>query len=771
MSRHTSLKESAARKVIDQRLVHLGWNTDETDDACCVFTERPKLTSQSALLKGRPPDYVLYAPNTDQPIAIVEAKRPGKTLSQAIADAVRKYAAPLSVNIVFATDGNLCESHDRRRNGPLLLDDEPVVELLSPALLRRFSDDGPFLYTPTRNQQTKQELIAIFSHANDLLRREGLRQGVERFSEFSNLLFLKLISEIEDYRAQAGHARRLDERYCWSAFASKPNDEMLDYINDTVLPRLVRDYNHSSEVFEPRLRIASPDTLAELTHRLSDLSLLDTDSDVKGDAFEYFLKHSISVGNDLGEYFTPRHIVRLIVDLVDPRYGETVYDPCCGTGGFLIQAFRHIAAKVRDTSEHQRVLENETIYGRELTGTARIAKMNMILAGDGHTNIHQMDALSKPVKNAYDVVLTNFPFSQDTEHGGKYGFDTKAANAVFLRHVVDACKTGGRIGVVVPEGLLFGDQREYVSVRKHIVDTCRVDGVIALHGFVFRPYAGQPTAILVLTKGAPKKPVWFYSVDDDGFEKETRVTGRRATNSNRNDLIALRSLWTDKPVGNNAISVPLDQIRSSGYKLSYSTYRPRAERMDWTPLGGPDGVCRIVLGATPARKDDRYWRNGSLPWATITDITNCTTRYLRRTIEAITPCAVQETSVKRLPAGTVLLSFKLSIGKTAITDIDLYTNEAVAGLVPKDGRVLPEYLYYLLPFLNIADYAQPASKGNTLNKTILEKIRIPVPTLTKQKEFIREMAAREAEAQRLREKALDIDRFQRDDAHRFIADQ
>ena len=743
-TRHTSPKESAARKVIDLRLAHLGWNTDETDPACCVFTERPKLESQRVLLKGRPPDYVLYAPETDKPIAIVEAKRPGRTLSQAITDAVEKYARPLSIDIVFATDGNLCESYDSRRSGPLLLDDEPVVELLPLSLLQRFATDGPCLSTPTRNRQTKHELISIFSHANDLLRREGLRHGVERFSEFSNLLFLKLISEIEDDREQAGQSRRLDAKYCWRAFSSKPNDEMLDYINDTVLPRLVNDYNHSSEVFEPRLRIANPDTLGELTSRLSELSLLDTDSDIKGDAFEYFLKHSVSVGNDLGEYFTPRHIVRLIVDLVDPRYGETVYDPCCGTGGFLIQAFRHIAGKVRHTPEHRRVLETETIFGRELTGTARIAKMNMIIAGDGHTNIYQMDALAKPVRKAYDVVLTNFPFTQQTEHGSKYGADTMDANPVFLRHVVDACKHSGRIGVVVPEGLLFGDQREYVNVRKFIVDTCSVDAVIALHGFVFRPYAGQPTAILILTKGGNKKPIWFYEVNDDGFDRTTRITGRRAANTERNDLLTLRSLWADKTESNNAITVPLERVRQNGYKLSYSSYRPREERGDWTPLGGPDGVCDIRLGATPARKNERYWRDGTLPWATITDITNSATRYLRRTAEAITPLAERKTSVKRLPAGTVLLSFKLSIGKTAIADIDLYTNEAIAGIVPKDDRVLPEYLYYLLPFLGIAEYAQPASKGRTLNKSILENIRIPVPPLVKQREFIRTMKEREA---------------------------
>ncbi len=120
-----------------------------------------------------------------------------------------------------------------------------------------------------------------------------------------------------------------------------------------------------------------------------------------------------------------------MVGLVDPKYGDKVYDPCCGTGGFLIEAFRHIKNKIKLTNQSREYLEDKTIYGRELTGTAKIAKMNMILAGDGHTNINQMDALSKPVKEEYDIILTNYPFSQPTEYGPLYGLNTIEGNPVF----------------------------------------------------------------------------------------------------------------------------------------------------------------------------------------------------------------------------------------------------------------------------------------------------------------------------------------------------
>lgn len=109
---------------------------------------------------------------------------------------------------------------------------------------------------------------------------------------------------------------------------------MLEYVNNVILPRLVNKYNHSGDVFQKELLIKSPENLKKIVDKLSSLKLLDTDSDIKGDAFEYFLKNSVSVGTDLGEYFTPRHIVKLIVELVDPKFGDKVYDPACGTGGF-----------------------------------------------------------------------------------------------------------------------------------------------------------------------------------------------------------------------------------------------------------------------------------------------------------------------------------------------------------------------------------------------------------------------------------------------------
>lgn len=738
---HTSPKESATRKRVDAILNNLRWKTDEHSPHCNVVTERAKTVVQSRKLNGRKPDYVLYESDTDRPIAVIETKRDGESLADALKQAVALYATPLDIDIVFVADGAIVQSFDRRSGRALRLDGDIITSLLGEKTLLRFVEEGWDLHTPETISHTRQELITVFGEANGLLRKEGLREGIERFTEFSNLLFLKLISEIEADRERLGEPRILERKYCWEAFCKKDAGEMLDYVNDTILPRLVGKYNHSGDVFQQKLLITNPETLKKIVDKLSPLALLDTDSDVKGDAFEYFLKNSVSVGNDLGEYFTPRHIVKLMTDLVDPVYEEKVYDPACGTGGFLIQSFRHVKAKVKPTKESAKVLQEKTVYGRELTGTAKIAKMNMIIIGDGHANVKQMDSLKAPVKELYDVVLSNFPFSQKTDFAALYGLTGANANPVFLKHIIDALRPGGRAAVVVPEGLLFDPIAQLAKVRKLLVDTCTLQAVINLHNFAFRPYTGQPTSILVFEKGGQTKDVWYFEVKEDGFEQASRKHGRRPINES--DLPLLRQLWEDKADSDRSFSVPVDTIREHGYLLTIDEYRTRLSKKTWPTLGGEDGVCDVTIGGTPKTKNRSYY-GGKHLWVTITDMTSAGGEPITDTAMKITDAGVNNSSVKLVKKGTVLLSFKLSPGKTAIAGADLYTNEAIAALVPKDDRVLPEYLYYALPRVDYGEYGRKATKGRTLNSDSVKAIRIPVPDQAVQKKIIAALKLQEA---------------------------
>jgi len=709
--------ESSTRIKINNWLSNLGWIIDENSPQCNCFTERARTVEENKKLKGYKPDYVLYSSEDFSPIAIVEAKKQGEALEKALKQGIEKYAIPLEINIVFITDGLFVQAYHIKDGDYLYYNSEIVTEFLSEKRLLLFVDGGSKIFSEKKITHSKVELIRIFQEANDILRKDGLSEGKERFIEFSNLLFLKLISDIEKQREDVGESRRLESIYCWDEYKDKNSNELYEYINKIVLPRFDKEYNHTSDIFNKKLLINKPVHLKEIIDRISKIgNLLDTNSDIKGDAFEYFLKNSISVGNDLGEYFTPRHIVKLMVELIDLKFEETVYDPCCGTGGFLIEAFKNIRNKCKLTSKNIKTLENETIFGREISTNSKIAKMNMIIMGDGHNNIEQKDSLEYPIKEKYDVVLTNYAFSQKTDYGSYYELDTTDANPIFLKHIFDSIKQHGRCAVVVPEGILFDTKKEYIRIRKLLIEQSNVIAIIRLHNFVFKPYSGQPTSIIILQKGSKTQRVWFFDVEEDGFKQTGSKKGRRKINED--DLILLRQIWNDKLETNKSFFINVKDIISNNYQLSLGNYLKKESSNKTIPLKELVKDKKIIIGFTPDRNDDSCWFGGKNIWVKVGDITG--RMYIDDSSEKITDEGVKRG--KLLPKNTLLFSFKLSIGKTAITKVPLYTNEAIAGLIVTDP-IIRKYLYYILPTLDFE--TNRATKGDTLNKNSVGNLEIP----------------------------------------------
>lgn len=749
MAKYTKPLESATRTKINNWLINLGWELDESSPSCNCFTERARTVEENKKFKGNKPDYVLYSSDSLEPIAIIEAKKVGQSLEKALKQGVEKYAKPLGVKIVFITDGLFIQAFHLDDNDYLYYNSELVTDFLSEKRIKLFIEGGSKIFSEQKVTHSKIELIKIFQEANDILRKDGLSEGRERFSEFSNLLFLKLISDIENQREERGEKRRLEEMYCWESYHEKNANELQQYINKIVLPRFDREYNHSSDIFNKKLLINKADNLKEIVNRISKLgNLLDTNSDIKGDAFEYFLKNSISVGNDLGEYFTPRHIVKLMVDLLDLKFEETIYDPCCGTGGFLIEAFKNIKNKCKHTKKNIEILENHTVFGREISTTSRIAKMNMIIMGDGHNNIEQKDSLEFPVKEKYDVCLTNFAFSQKTDYGNFYGFETSDANPIFMKHIYDSVKKDGRCAVVVPEGLLFDTQKEYVRIRKLLVEQANVYAVIRLHNFVFKPYTGQPTSIIFFEKGKSTKKVWFFDVQEDGFKQTGSKKGRRKIQED--DLIQLRQIWKEKLETDKSFFVPVKKIIENDYQLSMNNYLKTEQLGETVKLKELLKDNKIIMGFTPNRNDDAYWFGGKNTWVKVGDIGD--NMYIEDSEEKITDLAIKPD--KLLPKETLLFSFKLSIGKVAITKKTLYTNEAIAGLIVEDP-IIRKYLYYILPTL---DYeTNRATKGDTLNKDSVENLEIPFEK-DKIKSIVAKLDKLEAERQEQVQKKAEIEK-------------
>ena len=476
--------EADTRNLIDTALTNLGWKLNGKDKN--VFFEQPKTEAERKSLGGKRPDYVLYSNESDRPLIVIEAKKKGTRLDAAMEQGI-SYARAINAPLVFATDGVFCKAYHTEANRVPILNGEEIDEFIRETLALRYLTTYEVNTVSPKVQYDRKELIRIFDEANNMLRGEGLRAGIERFGEFANILFLKLISESEQIKRESGIKTLFDATACsWDSIKNIPFTTRIDYINKTVYEKLNSLYN--TDIFTP-LQIRDASILKEIMDKLDPLTLTDVDSDVKGDAFEYFLKASTATKNDLGEYFTPRHIVKTMVRLVNPQIGETIYDPFCGTGGFLIESFRYIYNNMARTEANIKMLREHTVYGNEITNTARITKMNMILAGDGHSNINMRDSLANPIDGkatyrdndgseyhyGYDIVLANMPYSQKTKHGELYDLPSTNGDSICVQHCMKAINStspNGRMALVVPEGFLF--RKDLTRTREYLLENCQL---------------------------------------------------------------------------------------------------------------------------------------------------------------------------------------------------------------------------------------------------------------------------------------------------------
>lgn len=738
--------EQDTRYIIDSNLNNKGWILDINNPQKNVFFESDILrvfdNQKLKKLKIRP-DYVLFDNENKKPIGVIEAKAGGKNLDNAL-DQAMEYADILQAPLIFAMNNSYCQTRHLSNGKPLFINENEVNELIrQKEALKFLQENTNEIYTiPKKVIVSRQELIKIFQNLNDVLRDEGLSAGIERLNEFANVLFLKLYCE-----------KKGDN--IWNTLKTVDNSLLIDTFNNS-LKVIEKKYNAS--VFTD-LQLQKPDTLKDIIGRLDKLIFSSIDMDIIGGAFEYFLQQATATSNDLGEYFTPRHIVKTIVNLVNPQFKETIYDPFCGTGGFLTESFNYIKENTIIDSKEEEQLKEKTIFGREITKNARLGKMNMILHGDGHSGVEQINSLENPVDSKYDVVITNMPFSQKitreiwNEEKKKYEkknnithlyYNSLAKNSgdgVCILHCFKAVKKGGRMALVVPEGVLF--RRELKEVRKHLLDNAKLETVVSLPQGAFLPYTGVKTSILYFTNchsGKTQDKIWYFDVKNDGFSLDNHRRQIKENDLKRVDYVDFKRKNQDEnilDIGFEAID--LEKIKENDYNFVGSVYIQNIADNHCNIVKLKDVILEIKDGGTPPRKskDSNKYFNGNTNWCVVKDIQT----EIYETNEKLTDIGLQNCSAKVWDIDSIIISLGATIGNVGIAKKPTATKQGLSGIVVDKAKILPKYLYYMLTSrkTEIQNMATGATIKEVRPSRLIEQFYFPLPSLEEQQKIVNEL--------------------------------
>lgn len=334
----------------------------------------------------------------------------------------------------------------------------------------------------------------------------------------------------------------------WSVFHDMPADKMYSIIQEWVFPfikTLHADKNsaYSKYMDDAIFKVPTPLLLTKVVDSLDeiyDLMSQEKDIDIRGDVYEYLLSKIATAGRN-GQFRTPRHIIRMIVELMKPQPNEIICDPACGTSGFLVTASEYLRENFKEEIYFDRQKKdhymNHMFYGYDMDRTMlRIGAMNMMTHGVESPYIEYRDSLSdqNPDRDKYSLILANPPFKGSLDADSVSAdllkvCKTKKTELLFLALFLKMLKVGGRCACIVPDGVLFGSSKAHKAIRKELIENNKLEAVISMPSGVFKPYAGVSTGILIFTKTnhGGTDNVWFYNMTADGYsldDKRTKVS-------------------------------------------------------------------------------------------------------------------------------------------------------------------------------------------------------------------------------------------------------
>ncbi len=427
--------------------------------------------------------------------------------------------------------------------------------------------------------------------------------------------------------AEGGSKTIPRSRFRWSVWAKGLSGEALvRFLRDEVFAFFGEMGERASHNFMDgaRLAIVDPTVLTQVVNLVDGLRLDAADSDTKGDLFEHVLRQ-IKQAGELGQFRTPRHVIRAIVDIIDPKVGETIYDPAAGTAGFLVAAYNHIRLANSSPSAISEVevdgkmqkrglgdklsasqnsaLQSATFFGNDVDPKmVRLATMNLTLRGLTNVRILLRNVLTTTLDSerkaelglppdGYHVVLANPPFAGRVDRDRlvdevRIGTST-ATELLFLKYMMDSLRSGGRCGVIVPEGVLFGSTSAHKELRRQLIENNRVEAVLSLPGGVFQPYSGVKTSVLFFRKGGSTENVLFLHVDNDGYKLDANhdtsidaddLPGAIAAYQQRDQLL---TVWQERDVAAEWKGqwwfADAATLRANDFNLSAGRYRPMSQ--------------------------------------------------------------------------------------------------------------------------------------------------------------------------------------------------
>jgi type I restriction enzyme M protein len=432
----------------------------------------------------------------------------------------------------------------------------------------------------------------------------GVNNPMTAVEQISYLMFIKSLTEWDEQQQRlaslAGKQRetvfngKLQE-YSWRTIARLSGQELYNTLADAFehlheLPDLSKT---GKTLFrQAHLKIYNKPTLHTVVQIIDSMDYNNTqkyDTDVKGDLYEYLLG-KIAVSGANGQFRTPRHVIKAIVETLKPQPSDLILDPACGTAGFLIESYNYIMRSHTSkedlklghiTGDKLKAAQHEFLRTKAINGfdndaeMIKISIMNLYLHDLPQSNVINHDPICLPdeQKKKYDKILANPPFSGTINPENiqeDIGLNTTKTELLFLKYMYDHLVEGGKCAVIIPEGVLFGSSGANKKMKEIFMDQCQIDAIVSLPSGVFKPYAGVKTAILFYTKGGHTDKVWFYEVVGDGYT----LDDKRQPDQENNNLKDLPLAFAEKSIGKHSWYVSKKEIIANDYNLTADRYKP-----------------------------------------------------------------------------------------------------------------------------------------------------------------------------------------------------